>query len=59
MKHEEAKRYFSTLDLIKSSKDSVEHKIFLINYVNLSEQKRYVQIKFTKFHQNNQDKYML
>jgi hypothetical protein len=55
----EPERYFSTLDMIKSSKESVEHKIFLINYGSLSDKKRYVQIKFTKFHQNNQDKFML
>ena len=47
---------YSTIDILKLSKNKVERRVFLINQ---EEEKRYVQIKFTKFKQDNQEKFML
>ena len=50
----------SIRDLINFSKDKVEHKIFkIINEGEEQKLNRYVQIKFKKFHMNNQEKQML
>ena len=47
---------YSTIDILKLSKNKVERRVFLINQ---EEEKRYVQNKFTKFKQDNQEKFML
>lgn len=50
----------SICELINSSKDLIEQKIFLINYGgNAESSNRYVQIKLKKFHMNHQEKQML
>jgi hypothetical protein len=50
-------RQLSICDLISCSKMSIEQKIFMIiNGDDQGSHKRYVQIKFKKFHMNNQEK---
>ena len=47
----------SIRDLLNLSKDKLEHKIFkIINQDEEQEFNRYVQIKFKKFHMNNEEK---